>query len=181
MTVKDIAEALQSSALAPLFLNIESPDIEERDDPKATIVQLKLKSPLPSDGDKASKLIIIETDDHISVRIPAITQSKEAELIARVGHVNYMVKVGRMYWDPEDGEIGVDWVVKKSSAADLSAEAMEYTIACLIHIYSNETLYFLAKTLKGKVPEALLKPILESAQNEIKETFVPAMESVMGG
>jgi len=180
MTVKDVAEALQSSALAPLFLNIEAPEIEERDEPKATVVRLKLRSPLPADDDKASKLVIVETDDHVSVRIPAITRSKDAEIIARVGHVNYMVKLGRMYWDPEDGEIGVDWVIRKSDSADLSPEALEYTIACLIEVYANETLYFLLKNLKDKVPEALLKPILESAQNEIKESFVPALEAVMG-
>ena len=115
MTIKDLPEALQSSALAPLFLNLDDPNIEEKDEAKAVVVQLNLKLLLPDD-DQTPRLLLIETENTVSFRIPSITVSKDdMQCIGRVGHLNYMLTIGRMYWDPEDGEIGIDWVIRKTS------------------------------------------------------------------
>ena len=180
MTITNLPEALQSSALAPLFLDIDKPDIKKTEDPDATIVRFKLKSLLPIDDDKALKFILIENQNTIHLIIPHVAHSKEMEFVARVGHVNKMVNVGRVYWDPEDGEIGIDWVILKSDENAESVQTIEYVMACVIQIYATESLYFLTKNLEmAEIPQATIKPIIEAAKKEFNEIFKPALDSVL--
>jgi len=180
MTIKDLPEALQSSALAPMLLNLDDPKIEEKEEAQAVVEQLTL-TPLLADDDHTPHLVLVETEQDVSFRIPSITASKDdVQCIGRVGHLNYMLKIGRMYWDPEDGEIGIDWVVRKTSEDVLTPEAAEYIIACLMQVYAAESLYFLAAKLKSSgIPTAAVKPLLEAAQKELKETFAPVLDAVM--
>ena len=177
MTVKDVPEALQSSALASLFLNLDDPETKEETDKGVTAVRLKLKPMLP---DQSPHLLIIESEHKVSFRMPEITRSKnDVNCIGRVGHVNLAVSIGRLYWDPDDGEIGVDWVLRKGSGTVISPESIEYIIACLMEVYYSESLYFLNVKLHSSDVSKFAQPLMDAAKKEYKDTFEPAIHAAM--
>jgi len=177
MTVKDIPEALQSSALASLFLNLEDPEIKEKGDKGIIGIELKLKDLLP---DHSPCLQIVDREDEIILRMPEITKSKDdINCIGRVGHVNYGMIIGRMYWDPDDGEIGVDWVIRKTDGAEITPGLIEHIIACLMQVYYRESLYFLNVKIHSSDMSKLAQPLLEAAKKHYEDTFKPVIHAAM--
>lgn len=176
MDVKQISGDLKTSCLAPLFLDLDNPKIVEKDE--ATAVELKLKSPLPEDE---ARLIIVDHKGVVRIFIPRLIESKDYNVLARCGDVNHQTCIPKLCWDPEDGEVTVEWSLIKGKGQTLNSELVEYVIALVIRVFAHEKVAFTFHTAKNAgVPEVIMKQLIEQCKKSLEEDF-SCLEEVVSG
>lgn len=183
MVLTSFLDALPSSQLASLFVGLGEAKVEaatRRDGAPFQKVKLDLRSIVGDTGEAGGKLVLMEDHEDIQFRIPGLAQSKDPEALARCGHINFEVRVGRLYWDPSDGEIGVDWTILKDPGNEPSLAVLERTVASLLQLYIGEGLYHLAKTLSAPQFRGIGSALLETAKNRALQDMMPRVQAVLG-
>jgi len=178
MKLEDVAAVLQGSCLAPLFGNLDNVERTEKEE----VVRYKLEVRHPFDN-KPVALDVLQVRNDVIFVIRGVATANEAGLVARVAHVNHMIRAPKACWDPEDGEVYLEWCVFGSEDADLSPIVFERIIANMLNVFYNERLYFLAMGLKkvDGLPDEVKEQLVKSIHDKLTSEFLPPVAEVMGG
>ncbi len=175
METKTLHIDLQSSCLAPLFLDLQNPEIKEKDD--SVLVKLALLPAMP--GDDNLSLLVIDNNGIVRFLVPGIAKSKDFVALARCSHINYMTIIPKLCWDPEDGEITAEWSLIKGKGQTLTSELVEHVLANLLMIAYKEKVVLAQHLAKDKVPEMIIKQMTEAADRHFKANIMPCIEEAL--
>lgn len=183
MFLETVVEALQSSSLAPLFIDISAVRVQELPDKSSSkhIAALSIRSLFPSDDGQFDKFLLFETERGWFFSIPKLATNRSEVGLIRAAQVNGMAHLGRVTWDVETGDIGVEWILNKRADTPPSLVEFEYVIASLLLYYFQEKLWFVAASL-AKQPSMIqgaMKPLLDEAERLAKEEVLPAILQVL--
>lgn len=177
MKLDDTAAVLQGSCLAPLFGNLENVGRTE----KEGVVRYQLEVRHPFDN-KPAALEVLQAGSDLVFRIRRIAVADDAGLVARVAHVNHMTRAPKVCWDPQNGEVYLEWCVFGSDEADLSPIVFERIIAHMLSVFYNERLYFLATGLKkvDGLPDEVKEQLVKSIHDKLTSEFLPPVVEALG-
>ena len=180
MKMSDLGEVLQSSCLAPLFVDLDKLEKEEKED--VTVYKLEVANPF-SDKEPV-KLSIIEDDTRISIMVRGLAETKDPNLIARVAHVNHLVKIPKFSWDPDDGEVYAEWTLYLEDGGEVSPVVFERVTASILYVFYGERKYFLRSELQGLFDKGLIskeqaEAIIDQTAERLEKDFFPAIRDVL--
>ena len=177
MQIDEMIDTLQGSALAKLITNLDGVEKKEKDE--TSWYSLQIAHPF---DEKPAHLDLIQYPDSVVFRISHVAVAKsDLALVARVAHVNDVVPLPRLCWDPEDGEVYLDWMFWGSDP-DLSAVHLEKTVAHFLNVFFTERLYFFAAKLKAAdLPEPVLRQVFEPIKEKVEADFLPLIQRVLRG
>ncbi len=177
MDTKTLHIDLQSSCLAPLFADLQNPQIQEKDD--SVVIQLKLQPAMP--GDKNLDMLVIDNNGIVRFLVPGIAKSKEYVALARSGHVNHMTLIPKICWNPEDGEIVAEWSLIKDKGQTMTSELVEFVLANLLACAYREKVTLAVHLAKGNVPDMIITQMAEAAEKHLNETIMPCINEALSG
>ncbi|MCC5846791.1 MAG: hypothetical protein JJU29_01760 [Verrucomicrobia bacterium] len=180
MKINEAAEVLKSSVLEPLFTDLDKVEVEEKEN--LTVCRVEIKN--PSDDTSPFTLLLLEDDTTQVLRILGVAQTKEMHLVARVAHVNHINTIGKLCWDPENGEVYVEIAALKQSESGMSPSNFETMAANAMAIFFNERAWFMKSEIEKLVEkklvsrdqaQALMNSVVEPIKNEINPRLQQAM------
>lgn len=182
MKIEEANEVIQSSCLAPLFLDLDKVTKEEKE--TRILLKLKFKSPFPTKEPPA--LVLIGDEGGLRFMIRNLSKTKDANLIARVAHVNHIVTVPKLCWDPEDGEVYVEWSFLTDDSREVSPLVFERIVAHMLQVYYGERRYFMIAELSGLVDKGIIdksqaEALLKAVADKIDAEFLPPVMEVLRG
>jgi len=185
MFLEKVIDALQSSALAPLFVDLQSERVQsitEGNGRSKHVAALRIQNLFPTNDGEHDRFYLVETDRSFIFDIPKFATLRSVDGVVNVSLVNGIAWIGRLTWGVETGDIGIDWIVTKHGDSEPSLSEFETIIASMFLIYFQEKLWFLAASLDTQpaMVQAAMKPLFAAAEKQVREVIVPAITSVLG-
>ena len=176
MQIEEMIETLQGSALTDIFTNLDTVEKEQKDE--VSWFALEISHPF---DDGSAFLDLIQFQGSIVFKLRNLARAtNDLSLVARTAHVNHMTPMPKMCWDPEDGEIYLEWQLLGTDP-ELSPVHLEKILASFLNIFFAERLYFLAAKLKAaELSDGILQQVFEPIKKRVEEEYVPALHAILG-
>ena len=180
MKIDEASEVLESSSLAPLFEDLKNPERKEKEG--TVFIDLRIKNPFSSE--EHASVLLVEYEKRVAFTIRNLTKSKEPNDLARIAHVNHMTNIPKLCWDPEDGEIYIEWTLLIDDNRPLTPEIFELVLAHVLGVFYEERRRFLAAELGKIVEKGLLSKdqaqgLFDQVGKTIETEYMPLIAEIL--
>ncbi len=177
MKISEAPEILQSSCLAPLFLNLENPIIDEINGKIAIGIQVRN----PISEKKPARMTFIEDKQAVRIFLNGFSKASSPETILTQLYSNNLSSVPKVCWDNKNNEIYYVWTIFTDESHLLNVFIFERVLAHFLDLFLIQR----QRAVKMETKRILEKDF-DNAQDDFKQIcnriefeFIPLVKKVL--